>query len=527
MSNTKANRKQNAFIFLLFLVFSFGILYICTASSPRYAINPWNDANAFLTVGRAMANGKIVYKDIFEQKGPLLYLIHALASLISDNSFSGVYVLQSLSLSVFAFSAYKISSLYISRGWSITAAILTCFFTVNTTCYYYGDSAEEFCLPLLSISIYFFCKYFMDTDKQKISKPVFFIVGFFAGCVAMIKFTLIGFWFAWAAYISLHTWIAKKNFKKAFVDAFIFLAGMAAAIAPWVIYFAANGALSDFINVYFVLNTTAYSNADNLSLFAYIKEFVYILGVNFVFLPCISFLSIFGMFSFAFRNFFAEKKLFSRLSVPCVFAFGLFVIYAGLKDYSYYMIPISAFAVFSFIVLFRFVEKHSKSGAKKLPQIITCCVLLVVTIVTSNFVNISSRTAVRNKANSLTYKAAEYIKEKNPDGKVLNYRGLDSGIYLATEQIPAFRHFEKQNFPYEQFSENRDEQNRYINEHEADFVVVCISKRTIDGDEIYDENPTLKTDYNLVFHEHFEVGHSLNPFKSTEMSYYLFELAEK
>ena len=100
--------KNNIIVFLLFLLYSFGLLYICTASSPRYATNPWNDANAFLTVGKAMANGLTVYKDIFEQKGPLLYLIHALACFISDTSFTGVYVMQSLSLCVTSFAAYKL-----------------------------------------------------------------------------------------------------------------------------------------------------------------------------------------------------------------------------------------------------------------------------------------------------------------------------------------------------------------------------------------------------------------------------------
>ena len=66
------NKLMTFAVYLLFLIFSFGILYICTASSPRYATNPWNDANAFLTMGRAMSSGLTIYKDIFEQKGPLL-----------------------------------------------------------------------------------------------------------------------------------------------------------------------------------------------------------------------------------------------------------------------------------------------------------------------------------------------------------------------------------------------------------------------------------------------------------------------
>ena len=83
----------------------------------------------------------------------------------------------------------------------------------------------------------------------------------------MIKFTVIGFWFAWAAYILLYTWIAKKNFMRAFVNAIVFLCGMAIAVAPWIIYFAVKGALYDFINTYFVLNATAYPKAEISDLF--------------------------------------------------------------------------------------------------------------------------------------------------------------------------------------------------------------------------------------------------------------------
>ena len=235
-----SNKKQllNIPIYLLLIAFSFGILYICTASSPRYATNPWNDANAFLTMGRSMANGLTIYKDIFEQKGPLLYLLHAAACLISDSSFFGVYIIQSLFLSATAFAAYKIASLYVGTAWSVISAVLTCFVTVNSGGYYYGDSAEEFCLPLLMFSIYFFCRFFKNTEQAELGKPVFLLVGFFAGCVAMIKFTVIGFWFAWAAYILLYTWIAQKNFMRAFVNAIVFLCGMAIAVAPCIIYFA-------------------------------------------------------------------------------------------------------------------------------------------------------------------------------------------------------------------------------------------------------------------------------------------------
>ena len=523
MSKIKLKDKKNILIFIFFTAFAFAILYICTASSPRYATNPWNDANAFLTVGKAMANGLTVYKDIFEQKGPLLYLIHALACFVSDTSFTGVYVMQSLSLCVTSFAAYKIASLYVGTGWSVASAVLTCFVTVNSSCYYYGDSAEEFCLPFLMISIYYFCRYFKNTEQALPKRSVFFLVGFFAGCVAMIKFTVIGFWFAWAAYISLYTLFAKKDFKKAVVNALVFLGGMGAAIAPWIVYFAVKGGLRDFIYTYFILNATAYPMTEKLSFFARLWKPIYIIGTNLASSPAVLIHSGLGMTAFLFTSIFTEKKLFSRLSVPFVCCLGIYIIYFGIRSYSYYLLPLSAFTVFSFIAVFFVAGKLIKGKAEKIVSAVVCAVLIVASVIGGNYLNICSTDLPRKGESTIQSEAVRYIKSHNSDGIILNYGCLDTGIYLAADQLPVFRHFEEQNLLYEKYSENVDEQNRYINEHLADFVVTVIKpEETVE--DIYEKNPSLKTDYNIVICKDFSFSNQ-NIFKSDyTRTFYLFEL---
>ena len=74
------------------------LLLLCSQSSPLYPINLWDDANCLLTVGRVMRVGGVLYRDIYEQKGPTLYLLHDIAACISDTSFLGVYVMEVLSL---------------------------------------------------------------------------------------------------------------------------------------------------------------------------------------------------------------------------------------------------------------------------------------------------------------------------------------------------------------------------------------------------------------------------------------------
>ena len=81
------------------------LLLFCSQCSPLYPLNIWDDANCLLTVGRVMRTGGVLYRDIYEQKGPTLYLIHALAACLSDSGFGGVYVMEALSLAAALFSA--------------------------------------------------------------------------------------------------------------------------------------------------------------------------------------------------------------------------------------------------------------------------------------------------------------------------------------------------------------------------------------------------------------------------------------
>ena len=92
---------------------------LCSMSSPLYPINIWDDANCLLTVGRAMRAGKVLYRDIYEQKGPLLYFAHWVAACVSEDSFFGVYLLESLC--VFGFLAAAARLLRSNRFFPVAA----------------------------------------------------------------------------------------------------------------------------------------------------------------------------------------------------------------------------------------------------------------------------------------------------------------------------------------------------------------------------------------------------------------------
>ena len=61
---------------------------------------PTEDSSVFLYIGKRMLEGKLPYRDLFDHKGPILYLIEVLGLCLSPQSTDGVWVLEVLNLLV-------------------------------------------------------------------------------------------------------------------------------------------------------------------------------------------------------------------------------------------------------------------------------------------------------------------------------------------------------------------------------------------------------------------------------------------
>lgn len=77
------------------------VLALCSKTSPLYAFNDWMDANIFFTMGKSMLSGKVLYRDVFDHKGPVLYLLYGLGWLLDHTGFIGVFVLEICGFAVF------------------------------------------------------------------------------------------------------------------------------------------------------------------------------------------------------------------------------------------------------------------------------------------------------------------------------------------------------------------------------------------------------------------------------------------
>ena len=94
---TKQNARRAAWLVGIAAI----ALVLCSKSSPLYVLNDWMDANIFFTMGKSMFRGKVLYRDVFDHKGPVLYFLYGLASLIDYTGFTGVLVVEIIAFAFF------------------------------------------------------------------------------------------------------------------------------------------------------------------------------------------------------------------------------------------------------------------------------------------------------------------------------------------------------------------------------------------------------------------------------------------
>lgn len=485
-----ASIKQfiSKFKFQLFCILvAFMMLLFTSKNSFLYTFNDWVDANAFFTVGKSIVHGLVPYKDLFEQKGPLLYLIYSLGYLISNKSFYGVFIIEVILFSIFLFYNHKIIKFFLDEKYSfIILPILTLIITTSNS-FVHGGSCEEYCFPLFSISFYYFIKYFKD---KKLTYKEIILNGFLAGCILLTKYTFLGFWIGFVILIFIDL-LREKEKKKAFYFCFQFLIGFIIPLIVTVIVFYFAGGLKDFIWNYFIINITAYSSFESYSITNMILVFLYLLGV--------------GGLLFSISNFIMPlliipiKNMESRLKINIIglFLTTFFFIMVCLKNLVYYILPISIFLPIS-IIGFIFLIKKNNYPIKKYTFIIIFIICLVLDYFNANY----REDMLKPKDEYIQFKYANYIN-KFDDPTLVNMTSLDIGIYTITGIVPNTKYFELQNINYEKFSDNEDELNNYALNKKVKFLVY-----SIEGNK-YTIPDYVKNNYDLVYEDRYIYEHKI------------------
>ena len=233
----------NRWFLLLFVPIAFCFLLLYSYSTSPFYVGNGCDSMIFKTMGLAILQGKTPYLDLFDHKGPILYLINAVGQWMVPGRF-GIFVLQIVSLSVSLIFWFKTAKLIgnslLSFVWVIVALCIMGVFFEG------GNLTEEWNLPFIAISLYCSISYFVrNSEKQHPIKyslvyAICFGMSFFIrpnDAVAQIGGVMTGVTL-WLLY--------KKEYKNAINNAISFFLGFAIIAIPILVWFAIRGALDEF-----------------------------------------------------------------------------------------------------------------------------------------------------------------------------------------------------------------------------------------------------------------------------------------
>lgn len=473
MTNDKLNLRNALF----FLAFAILCMTLFSASSFLYPLNPWDDANVYMTIGKSMLSGKLLYKDIFDHKGPILFLLHELAAMISYRSFLGIYLAEVACYWGFLWYSYRITRLF-SDSWINKP--LTCLIglgVVTTDFFFYGDSVEELSLPILSYTLFWMLSY-LKTDTLP-SRNTLLLVGIGMGLIFWMKFTIVIFHFA-ALMANLYICYRRNKLQDLYRITLWTMAGFMSVSVLCVLYFLSKGTLSDLYDAYFYTNLFQYggsaSNGEpDAAWFLFVKMAIAALLV----LPV------------AFTKARRDVRL---LVVMCY----------GIQIVSFTLWPVH---IYYFLVLFTysplavyFLRNIRESWR---PKCIMSLVAIAAVATSFNFVTLVSGTFPRG-----IVPIAKYVDEhKDRKEDVLTFSSHETGIYLLADVLPPNRFFFATNAKK---PEVRVGQMECIEEVKPKFLIRKVDP--VRSTQKYYESP-IPPDYMLVCHERelFRYHFLLNP----------------
>lgn len=233
--------------FLLLTIFLFILLRLPSLVEPHW----YGDEGIYQVVGRAMREGRILYKDIWDNKPPLLYLVYAvfngdlfwvkLSSLITG-AFT-VLAFYSLAEKLFR----KNSAIYLS---TFVFAVIFGLPLIEGNI----ANAENFMLLPIIISANYIFKYLNERNtKYLITAGILISLGALFKVVAVFDFL--------ALFIYLNISIPDEHIKRIYKtleykikESFIFIIAGGSLFLVSLFYFIASGAVGDFVKGVFSQN---------------------------------------------------------------------------------------------------------------------------------------------------------------------------------------------------------------------------------------------------------------------------------
>jgi len=263
MMNNEKNINKGYGGYLIYVLFAFvSVVFLMAFSiltSPLYKYGG-GDSGIFIMMARYFLEGMTPYVDFFDHKGPVIIFIEAIGlKLSSDNRF-GVFILQSINLTIVQILIYKCSRLFLSAKDGVIVVIFSLL--VFSLTIDQGNLTEEYSLPFLFISLYFTLKYILSKTPA-ISTLHMFVMGVSAAVLFWLRPTNGGIICACVLFLFIES-LRTKDYRGLIKVVFSTLTGFLVVSLIIVAYFIKIDAFDEMIYAAFTFNLKYMSSIDFL-----------------------------------------------------------------------------------------------------------------------------------------------------------------------------------------------------------------------------------------------------------------------
>ena len=446
---------------LCLLLLATVLITLFSCCSWIYPLQPHDDANWFMAIGKSMLSGKLLYTDVHDQKGPIIFFLHEWAAALSSRTFLGIYLFEILCAFGYLLFSYRTMRLFARHGISLITTCVVGVLTYTTDFMNYGDTVEEFSLPILLCILYKTLKYAKQGKLPKAWESV--LIGIGMAAIFWTKYTVLAL--CMGAFIALFILAWQRKQMQMLLRCLAWcVAGAAGVTIAVLLYFVIHGNIQDLYYSYFYFNLFKYIEAGNESTpeawwFLPLKLTGWLLLVGAVLCLRIS----------------REVKL----AVAACWGAELltFVLF---KVYLYYFLTIFVFAP-----LVIYFVRHLRSKA-------VISAVAIVLILFGTATNYNLMTLLTGNFPTAVLPLAETVNADNdPEKQVLTIRSYDTGIYTLTDCLPPIRFFCTPNAYVEELI---TEQTAYLESRQAKYLIM----KTEEPICYPMFHPDLTRDYQLV-----------------------------
>lgn len=424
--------KAKEFWFLLAASFLFFLLRLPSLFEPDW----YGDEGIYQVIGIAIRNGRLLYRDIWDNKPPLLYLTYAAVS-------SDQFLVRLLSLifglgSIIAFF-FLLKKLFPHLSQKVLFISTSLFAFLLAIPLLEGNIAnsENFMMPLILLAALLIFNNPLSSSSFKFPASSFqlIVAGFLLSLAFLFKIVAIFDFAAFFLFLFIATYKKAQLIINQLKYLLVFTASFLFPIIGITLFFTINGAFSDFFQASFMQNVGYVSYGNKL-----------LIPQGFLFIKLIILASI-TFFLFLKRSKISHSTLFIILWL----SFSVFNAFFSQRPYTHYVL-----VVFPSLMLF-LTFSVSKAFSKTI--LIAFAAIILVFIISANFnfykktsgyyqnflsflsgnKDINSYRAFFDRNTPKDYMIAQFIKAHSNPNDGLFIWGDNAQLYVLSSQLPPGR----------------------------------------------------------------------------------------